>query len=250
MAYQKTTQITSAELIERLALTLSKRPERSELANQIFAELLKISSAAHVVLWRRESDKSTLFQAELASCRIEKKEMFDPARFHFWRNWLDGAHERFQCDSPQSESLLPESGTPAETKAGQTPGTLWCKHNSVWPIVSQKGSIYGILSLHDTDSPLTDNLNLNLPLLQIIANSLLPEKREAQDSVNQLVDELWLERHLRFILTRVNSRIDRDFVLQSAVDTLGNILKVDSCQIWRNCAGTAARVTHEFVDPE
>ncbi|MBX9720839.1 MAG: LuxR C-terminal-related transcriptional regulator, partial [Candidatus Obscuribacterales bacterium] len=51
-------------------------------------------------------------------------------------------------------------------------------------------------------------------------------------------------------LSKIHTRLDRDHVLQSAVDTLGSILKVSSCLILRQESGNAAIVTHEYVDPD
>lgn len=257
MTYKETTQRIGAELIERIALVLSKRPDRSELAAAVFAELIKTSRASHAVLWRRNPEADSSFHAEQASCNIEKNEYFDPSLFAFWKSWQAGQACAHLLESLDSESLCRGGGgeisssRDSETTAGAFLRSPWAKYNLLLPLASENDSVSGILSLHQASDPLSDCSAIFSPSLsKIIANSLLEDKRDDERSAAQVVSELWLERSLRLIQTRVHSRVDRDFVLQAAVDTLGNILKVSSCLVLRNNSGTSTRVTHEFVDPE
>jgi DNA-binding CsgD family transcriptional regulator len=255
VTYRTTSESNSAKLIERIALILSKRLERSELVAAIFAELMQTSGASHVVLWRRDPVRSSLYRSELSSCQLNKDEEFDASLFAFWKGWQSGDAAPLVLDGLELDSLAGRS-TRASDSAGdgdrQPPATLascWSRQNLILPLAFKNGLPGAILSLHLAGSSMHKDALFSLPLAQVLANSLVAEVRESQESVSQLLAELWLERSLRLVLTRVNARVDRDFVLQSAVDTLGSILKVSSCLVLRNYGG-ATRVTHEYVNPE
>ena len=232
MTYKEATLKTGADTIERIALVLSKRLERAELAAAILGELLTASSASHAILWRRDPKTQSVFFAELASGRIESNESFDAATLGFWKLWQNGSKGTYLVEN-KDENLS---------------GANWTKYNLLLPLPAPNDSILGILSLHHSSEPRSENNPFSDGCLaQIIANALLLDKRSNQDSSVQLQKELWLEHNHKLLLMRLNSRLDRDYVLQTAVDTLGAILKVSSCLVVRS---DSARITHEFVDPE
>lgn len=234
MTYREATLKTSVDTIERIALVLSKRLERADLAAAIFGELVTASSATHAVLWRRDSKTESVFLADLASCRIEQSESFDASTLGFWKLWQDGSRSAYMVDN-KDENLN---------------GVNWTKYNLLLPLPASNNSILGILSLHYSMEPRSENNPFtHASLAQILVNALLMDRRVSQDISIQLQNELWLEHNHKLLLMRLNGRLDRDFVLQAAVDTLGSILKVSSCLALKT-DGVSARVTHEYVDPD
>lgn len=251
MTYQETIQPLSIESIERLALVLSRRPDKSEFAATAFAEIIRTCRASHVVFWRRDLKTESSFHAVYASTELDKTEHFDASVLAFWNGWESGEQSIQMLDETQLLSLrrLDRSQQNSQDHDVTAKKTPWTKHNMLVPLSTQNGSIGGMLSVHQSAESLVACHEFFSPtLIQLISNCLLLDKRDAHD--NQLASELWLERNLRLITARVHARVDRDFVLQSAVDSLGNVLKVSSCLVLRLEPGSTARVTHEFVDPE
>ncbi|MBX9689740.1 MAG: LuxR C-terminal-related transcriptional regulator [Candidatus Obscuribacterales bacterium] len=228
MTYREATLQTSADSTERIALLLSKQQDRAALATALFAELTSSSAASHAVVWRKDSKTDKLFFPDLASCPVEKDEALDPSNYGFWDLWKSGKENAYLIESPNS-----------------IVHRLWTRFNLLIPL-QMKGKLEGIFSLHFTSEP--ENQNFFCPSLsEIIVNSLLLEKSGSERS-NQLAHELWLERQLRHIMSRIHASLERDVLLQSAVDALGSIMRAGSCMILKN-EGGIARISHDYIDP-
>lgn len=230
MAYQDTTQKTAVDFFERIALLLSRRADRSELAAAFFAEFLASTGAKYAVLWRCHKSEPWL-QAQFWSLEItlDKTLSFDPSGNEFWNLWTSGS------------SLLPSILQFADAKKPKSP---FARFNLLFPLTGPDGSLIGMLSVHHDDLQTQDNI-FSPVLNQLIVNSLFSRDNDSL----QMGKELWLELNMRVLSNRIHSKVDHDFVLQTAVDTLGNILKVSSCLVLRHSPGAPAKITHEYVDP-
>lgn len=240
--YRETPLRTNLESVERLALALSKRGSRQDFAGVLFSELISSTDASHAVIWRRESSEAENFIAEKASCRFDDTERFDASIFDFFQLWEAGSSSAYLIENKNHEL-----GT----------GKLWTSKNLLMPLsLSQNGAragICGILSLHFTlEIPSNKNWRnlLSSPLAQLIANVFLAKSMDdPRDALAEMSSEIWFERSLRGLQMRLQASLDRDYVLQSAVDTLGSILKVSSCLVLKD-EGDSLRVTHEYVDTD
>lgn len=236
LTYREKTLTGCADLIERLAVALSKRSSRAELAQLLFAELIRETAATHAVLWRRDLRNPTIFHLELANYDADKTQQFDAAAFEFFAGWEAGAPSAYLLDNSANNSEnIPRSAP-------------WSKFNLLLPLSLTDNGAQGMLSLHHS-SMFTQAEELPASVAKIFANAFISHKPEPGESTQQLASELWFERNMRLILGRVHTRIDRDYILQSIVDTLGSILKISSCLVIR-LENMSARITHEYVDPD
>ncbi len=233
----KELSIKSADFIERIAVILSKRLDRNELAQLLFSELVGSSNASHALVWAEMPEKSKVFSPAFASCQVEKSELFDCNLLPVYDEWLQGSRKTFM--------LL--------NKNGEFDGGVWSPYNLLLPIHASDeiAALKAVLSLHYSEEPGAEAKTvLAPPLDELIYNSMLAPVKSKEFGQNQLLaSELWSERNMRLILSKIHSRLDKDLVLQQGVDTLGSILKVSSCFVFRNDGQNAGRITHEFVDP-
>lgn len=238
LTYREKTLTGGADLIERFAIALSKRSSRAELAQSLFVELIKATAASHVALWRRDlrGANTRIFRLELANYDADESQQFDASLCEFMSDWEAGSAAAYLLEqSPNNSDKVPQ----------QAP---WSAFNLLLPLSINDASVHGMLSLH-SGSMFTQTEDLPASIAKIFANAFLIHKQEHSESAQQLAGELWFERNMRLILGRVHSRIDRDYILQSIVDTLGTILKISSCIVIR-LEGMSARITHEYVDPD
>lgn len=234
MTYRETAPRTSANLVDKIAVVLSKRQDRIDLAAGVFAELIN-GGANSATLWQRENRASTTFFVDQSSCRTEAGEALDASKLEQWKEWSEnGSREPAMLDN-------------ADDVFG---GSAMSKHSVIMPIHAQDGSVIALLSVNHGNEQRLQNHQLTPTVAQLLLNAIYTDKRSSQNSTLQLQNELWLEHNHRLIIQRIISRLDRDYVLQSAVDTLGNMLKVSSCLILNCDPSQKPRITHEYVDPE
>lgn len=233
MTYRETAPRISANLVDKIALVLSKRQDRIDLAAGVFNELIAMG-ASSAILWQRESKTSTSFFVDQSSFRIESGETLDASKLELWKGWTEGLRETAVLDN-------------ADDLFG---GSAMSKHAAILPIHAADGSVLALLSVNHGNEQRLKNHQLTPTIAQMLVNAIYTDKRATQNSTLQLQNELWLEHNHRLIIQRVISRLDRDYVLQSAVDILGNMLKVSSCLILNCEPSQKPRITHEYVDPE
>jgi DNA-binding CsgD family transcriptional regulator len=233
LTYREKTLTGGADLIERIAIALSKRSPRAELAQSLFAEMVKVTGASQLILWRRDTRTPSIFHAELANYDADKALQFDAASYEFFSNWDAGAGNAYLLEN--NADNVPHSAP-------------WSKFNLLLPLSTNDTNVQGMLSLHSSNA-FTQAEDLPASIAKVFANAFLAHKQDPSEPSQQLAGELWFERNLRLILGRVHARIDRDYILQTIVDTLGSILKISSCLVIK-LEGMSARITHEFVDPD
>lgn len=74
--------------------------------------------------------------------------------------------------------------------------------------------------------------------------------RSSEDSIEALSKQLAFERSVRYVAGRLHASLDRNNILQTAVDSVGHLLKSSACMIVRTDASNAPVVTHEYVKPD
>jgi GAF domain-containing protein len=87
--------------------------------------------------------------------------------------------------------------------------------------------------------------------IQNTPNKLLaPEQQLAkhEQMVSSLSRQLAWERTARQIICRLHATVDKDAVLQAAVDCLGQVLSVSHCLIVRTEGSISPLVTHEYAE--
>lgn len=74
--------------------------------------------------------------------------------------------------------------------------------------------------------------------------------RTNEDNVEVLSRQLAVERSVRYVVSKLHASLDRNNILQSAVDSIGHLLKANACMAVRTDASNAPVVTHEYVRPD
>lgn len=224
-----------ANFLQRIGIILGKTKTRGETASAIFGELSAATGASQVILWRRETNRPGRFVPDLYLTEISNKAAaLDCAGQSWFNNWERGSIEPFENDGAQIEAALGLSGS----------------QTLLQPLLNPEGVLLGILSLHKKGQWPEETTELTQAISTVLASALLnPDNRETQETSIRLSRELWFERHLRIILGKLHSRLDRDAILQTAVDTVGRILKVTGCLVIRNDQASF-RTTHEYIDQE
>jgi DNA-binding CsgD family transcriptional regulator len=72
----------------------------------------------------------------------------------------------------------------------------------------------------------------------------------ADQTMQQLSQQLGFERWLRQVISKIHNTLDRDALLQGVVDDLGKTLNVNRCLIVRTDGLTPMVITHEYGEPE
>ncbi len=126
---------------------------------------------------------------------------------------------------------------------------------TIYPLMS-KNELSGLLCLHPKDR--SESNEEMKAVAQIIAEEMLLLLRQQnlpngnssslaysmEDLTNQLSDE----RLMRHIISKLHLSLDKDVVLQTAVDCLGRALSVSFCLVERADMPGHALVTHEYAD--
>lgn len=74
--------------------------------------------------------------------------------------------------------------------------------------------------------------------------------RALDESTEALTRQLAVERSVRYVVSKLHSSLDRNNILQAAVDSVGHLLKASACMIVRTDASNSPVVTHEYVRPD
>ncbi len=74
--------------------------------------------------------------------------------------------------------------------------------------------------------------------------------RSSEDSIEALSRQLAVERSARYVMSKLHASLDKNNILQAAVDSVGHLLKASACMIVRTDATNAPVVTHEYVRPD
>lgn len=74
--------------------------------------------------------------------------------------------------------------------------------------------------------------------------------RALDDNTEALSRQLAVERSVRYVASKLHNSLDRNNILQSAVDSVGHLLKASACMIVRTDASNSPVVTHEYVRPD
>lgn len=223
----------SANFLQRIGIVLGRTQTRNETGAAILGELSAASGASQVVIWRKEPGRAGRFIADMSLGELPRGCAIDCAGQAWFNAWEQGSID------PHLDEPPPIDGIPTQSLS-----------NLLQPLLSPEGILTGLLTLHKKGSWTEEITDITQSVSTVLASALMsPERREAQESQARMARELWFERHLRIILSKINSRPDRDAILQSAVDTIGRILKVTGCQIIKSEANTY-RTTHEYIDQE
>lgn len=75
-------------------------------------------------------------------------------------------------------------------------------------------------------------------------------KKNSEDSIEVLTRQLAIERSARYVMNELHSSLDKNNILQSAVDAVGHLLKASTCMIVRTDGNNPPLVTHEYVRPD
>ena len=232
-----------ANFLQRIGVILGRSQTRGDTASTIFGEISAATGATQIVIWRREAGRAGRFQPDLSMTEVQKSISMDCAGQPWFNNWERGSIEPFYRDgngegNGQMEALTGING-------GQ---------HLLQPLLNPDGVLLGIMSLHKKNPGewSEETPEICQAVSTVLASALLnPAQREMQDSQARMARELWFERHLRIILSKLHTRLDRDSILQTAVDTLGRILKVSGCLVLRTDANSMNYcTTHEYVDQE
>jgi len=121
-----------------------------------------------------------------------------------------------------------------------------------------RGQVFGCLSMHYCDEALVfadDVVELGMLSTEVIAvaadRTLCLDESRAQNSeetVNKLSKQISWERWARQIVCKLHATLDRDVLLQTAVDSFGRALGASRCLIVRDDTNAPPVVTHEYVD--
>ncbi|MBY0549150.1 MAG: LuxR C-terminal-related transcriptional regulator [Candidatus Obscuribacterales bacterium] len=74
--------------------------------------------------------------------------------------------------------------------------------------------------------------------------------RTSDDNTEALTRHLAVERSVRYVVGKLHNSLDRNNILQAAVDSVGHLLKASACMIVRTDASNSPVVTHEYVRPD
>lgn len=112
----------------------------------------------------------------------------------------------------------------------------------------------GFLSLHKTfgESFAPDILELGETICTELSTSGAEwyPVRSSEDSAEVLSRQLAVERSVRHVVSKLHASLDRNNILQAAVDSVGHLLKASACMIVRTDATNSPVVTHEYVRPD
>ncbi|MBX9569444.1 MAG: LuxR C-terminal-related transcriptional regulator [Candidatus Obscuribacterales bacterium] len=197
-------------------------------------ELSAATGASQVIIWRREPGRAGRFLPDMNLAELPKNSAIDCSGQSWFNTWEMGSIDPYQGECAQLDSVDGLNGS----------------QHLLQPLLSPEGVLMGLLSMHKKGSWTEETTEICQSVSTVLASALLtPEHREAQETQARLARELWFERHLRIILSKLNARLDRDAILQSAVDTLGRILKVTGCLVIRTDSNSY-RTSHEYIDQE
>lgn len=223
-----------ANFLQRIGVILGKTQTRNDTGLSIIGELSAATGASQIIIWRREQGRSGRFLADMHLAELPKNSSIDCSGQSWFNAWEMGSIEPYEGDCAQLDNVDGLHGS----------------QHLLQPLLSPEGLLLGLLSIHKKTPWTDETAELCQSVSTVIASALLtPEHREVQETQARLARELWFERHLRIILSKVNARLDRDAILQTAVDTLGRILKVTGCLVIRSEANSY-RTSHEYIDQE
>lgn len=223
-----------ANFLQRIGIILGKTQTRNETGSAILGELSAATGAYQIIIWRREPGRAGRFIPDIHLAELPKNSAIDCSGQSWFNTWEMGSIEPYQGEFPSLDSLNGMNGS----------------QHLLQPLLSPEGVLLGLMSMHKKSAWTEETPEICQSVSTVLASALLaPEHREAQESQARLSRELWFERHLRIILSKLNARLDRDAILQSAVDTLGRILKVTGCLVIKN-EGATYRTSHEYIDQE
>ncbi|MBY0359035.1 MAG: LuxR C-terminal-related transcriptional regulator [Candidatus Obscuribacterales bacterium] len=115
------------------------------------------------------------------------------------------------------------------------------------------GRLSSIISLHrsNPDETFAEDtlelaLELGLDILLAINSNGAPGNNLPNIDLNQ---ELTTERIAHHLVSKIHAGLDKDAVMQAAVDTLGHALRASACLIVQTKETASPLVTHEYMDP-
>jgi GAF domain-containing protein len=233
-------------LMARVRRVILDATDFSEGLNQALAQVCQSMSLNGATLFQISPDcKATI----LADCWLNGSQSFIGRSFV-----LDGETELYR-QIAQGQCLLLSEIRSDEGFAGFLK-TRSNQVGTIYPLLN-KNELTGLLCLHQRES--SESSEETKAVAQIIAEEVLlllnqqnmPVSADAGKpvySAEELTRQLSDERLMRHIVSKLHLSLDKDVVLQTAVDCLGRALSATFCLVVRTDLPGHSLVTHEYAD--
>ncbi|MBX9772582.1 MAG: LuxR C-terminal-related transcriptional regulator [Candidatus Obscuribacterales bacterium] len=234
-------------LMARVRRVILDASDFSDGLNQALAQVCQAMSLnGATLLQTAPENKATI----LADCWLNEGQSFIGRSFVLnpntqWHRLLSQG----QCLLLSDISSDEEEGFAGFVKARAS------KIGTIYPLMSKNG-LSGLLCLHPKES--SESSEEMKAVAQFIAEEMLlllnQQNLSSGSSTNpaysmeDLTRQLSEERLMRHIISKLHLSLDKDVILQTAVDCLGRALSATFCLVVRADMPIHAQVTHEYAD--